>query len=165
MNLPTRRDLKRRFWLSVLAGASIEEATAGVGVGSDAGEKWFRQAGGVAPSDLHVPPSGRYLCLAEREEIFAGVERSESIREIARRLGRAPSTVQRELRRNMHRQYRTRSQLGPGPKFGRPRTRPWDYRPSLAQRRADHHAARPKPARWPLRCDYEKRFKPASPRR
>ncbi|HEX4620541.1 MAG TPA: IS30 family transposase [Myxococcaceae bacterium] len=99
------------------------------------------------PSHLLAQPSGHYLSFAEREEIFAGVERGESIRSMARRLGRAPSTVLRELRRNMPHQYRTRSQLKPGADLGRPRTQPWDYRPSLAQRRADQRAARPKPAR------------------
>jgi IS30 family transposase len=118
-----------------------------IGIGSTTGNTWFRQAGGVAPSDLAVESKGRHLCLADREDIFAGVERGDSIRQIARTLGRAPSTVQRELRRNMHQQYRTRSLLGPGPKRGRPRTQPWDYRPSLAQKRADHQATRPKPAR------------------
>jgi len=85
--------------------------------------------------------------LAEREEIFAGVERKESIRAIARSIGRASSTVKRELERNMGQQYRTRPQLGAGPRLGRPRTRPWDYRPSLAQHRAQVKASRPKPAK------------------
>ncbi len=145
MNLPQRREVKRQFWLLVLAGASSEEAAVGVGVGPDAGQDWFRQAGGVAPSDLHVQHSGRYLSLPEREEVFAGVERGESIRQIARNLGRAPSTVLRELRRNMRHQYRSRNRLSS--RAGRLRILPWDYRPSLAQKRADYEAARPKTAR------------------
>ncbi len=53
----------------------------------------------------------------------------------------------RELRRNMPRQqYRTRSRLE-NRVGGMHRTRPWEYRPSLAQRRADSKAARPKPAK------------------
>jgi IS30 family transposase len=38
--------------------------------------------------------------MAEREEISRGVAAGESCRQIAARLGRAPSTVSRELARN-----------------------------------------------------------------
>src|ERR1700751_160413 len=64
---------------------------------------------------------------------------------MARRLGRAPPTVLRELRRNMQHMYRTRWRLAG--KAGRPRVRPFDYRPSLAQKRAEQESARPKPAK------------------
>jgi IS30 family transposase len=40
------------------------------------------------------------LTLAEREEISRGIVAEQSIREMARTLGRAPSTVSREVRRN-----------------------------------------------------------------
>jgi transposase, IS30 family len=43
---------------------------------------------------------GRRLSLAEREEIAAGRAAAEPLRVIARRLGRAPSTVSREVARN-----------------------------------------------------------------
>ena|SRR5487761_1197496 len=145
MSLPPRRDVRRHFWSLILAGSLRTEAAVAVGVKETTGKRWFRQAGGVAPSDVHVQPSGRYLSLAEREEIFAGVERVQSINAIAEAIGRSPSTVLRELRRNMRQQYRTRSRLEV--KAGRPRSAPWDYRPSLAQKRADHIAARPKLAR------------------
>jgi transposase, IS30 family len=154
MKLPARRDVRRRFWSAVALGASSDEAAAAAGVEHSTGGEWFRQAGGVAPSHLQLQLSGRYLSLAEREEIFAGVERGESIRQMARNLRRAPSTVLRELRRNMLHQYRTRSRLSS--RRGRPRILPWDYRPSLAQGRADHQAARPKLARLAREHDLRK---------
>ena len=144
MNRPTRRGLKRRFWVEVRSGQSSEAAAAAVGVDSSTGQRWFRQGGGVAPSHLHVLPGGRYLNLVEREEICVGVERGESIREIARHLQRAPSTVLRELRRNMTHRYRARSVMAG---VGRPRVHAWDYRASRAQRAADDRASRPKPAK------------------
>jgi IS30 family transposase len=139
------REVRRQFWLLLRAGVARRKAAVAVGLNADTGRDWFRQAGGVVPAFVTVPTSGRFLCLAEREEIFAGVERGDSIRLMAQGLGRAPSTVLRELRRNMRQPYRLR--LGPAPRRGRPWTRRWDYRPSLAQRRAERWAARPKPAK------------------
>jgi len=145
--LPTRRDVRRRFWLLIRAGLSREDAARQLGYGKRAGSDWFVQAGGVVPAYVTAHSSRRFLSLPEREEIFAGVERGDSIRLIARSLGRAPSTVLRELRRNMYRQlYRSRSRLKPRP-TGRHRTEPWSYRPSLAQRRADWLLRRPKLAK------------------
>ena len=43
---------------------------------------------------------GKRLSLAEREEIVAGLARKDSVRAIAARLGRAPSTISREIGRN-----------------------------------------------------------------
>ena len=54
-------------------------------------------------------PSGRRLSLAEREEISRGVAAWDSGRRIARGLGRAPSTVSREIAGNGgRRHYRAR---------------------------------------------------------
>jgi IS30 family transposase len=44
--------------------------------------------------------SGRYLSFAEREEIALLRAGGFGVREIARQLGRSPSTISRELRRN-----------------------------------------------------------------
>src|SRR5579864_3019709 len=141
MNLKLR-SVRRQFWLWISAGLPTAEAAAAVGITDTTGDVWFRQSGGVAPSNLHVQPSGRFLNLHEREEIFVGVERGESIRQIARRLRRAPSTVQRELRRNMRHRYRTQTQLRA--RRGVHRRLPWDYRPTAAQMWADYRARRPK---------------------
>jgi IS30 family transposase len=75
-------------------------------------------------------PSGRYLSFAEREEIAILRAGGCGVREVARRLGRSPSTISRELRRNAA----TRS--------GR-----LDYRATTAQWHADLRARRPKPAK------------------
>ncbi len=45
-------------------------------------------------------PTGRYLSFEEREEIAVLGEQDHGVREIARRIGRDPSTVSRELGRN-----------------------------------------------------------------
>lgn len=143
MNLPPRRDAVRRFWVAIRAGASIEQAVTSLGLGysGKTGNLWFGQAGGVVPAYVTAQSSGRFLSFAEREEIHAAVERGDSIRLIARRLGRAPSTVFHELRRNMRQRYRRRHRQG------RPTSAPWSYRPSYAQRRAEFMARRPKRAK------------------
>jgi IS30 family transposase len=56
------------------------------------------QIGGVQQHSPHRAP--RCLSMAEREEISRGVAAGDSCRAIAKRLGRAPSTVSRELARN-----------------------------------------------------------------
>jgi IS30 family transposase len=63
------------------------------------GTRWFRHAGGVRPK-LAATVSGRYLSFSEREEIALWRAQEVGVREIARRLGRSPSTISRELRRN-----------------------------------------------------------------
>ncbi len=58
----------------------------------------FERSGGMRPRTRRR--SARSLTLAEREEISLGIAAGRSVRSIALRLGRAPSTVSRELRRN-----------------------------------------------------------------
>jgi IS30 family transposase len=146
MRLPKREE-KRRFWEIVRAGGIRTEAAVAAGVPSRTGRRWFDQAGGVLPPNVPETSSVRYLSFSEREEIFAGIERGESIRQIAKRLGRAPSTVLRELRPNMrHQLYRSRSRLRANPD-GKRRTLPWNYRPSWAHERMKRLASRPKTAK------------------
>ena len=115
-----------RFWAAISWGASSEDAGCEAGVSPAAGTRWFREAGGVAPN---LPPavSGRYLSFAERESIAVWHVEKAGVREIARRLGRAPSTISRELRRNAS-------------------TRTWrlDCRAPVAQWHAERRARRPK---------------------
>ena len=56
------------------------------------------RTGGIRPPQRRR--SRRALSLAEREEISRGIVAGRSLRSIASRLGRSPSTVSRELRRN-----------------------------------------------------------------
>jgi IS30 family transposase len=119
-----------------------------VGISQPVGFRWFREAGGMAPSHLSRssrPPSGRYLSFSEREEMALWRAQALGVREIARRLGRAPSTVSRELRRN-----------------AATRGGNLDYRATTAQWHAERAARRPKAARLTtnpeLRSYVEKRL-------
>src|SRR3954463_3719959 len=97
-----RREDHRQFWAAIAAGRSSEDAAVGAGVSPAVGARWFRRAGGMPPSHLAPaakPLSGRYLSFAEREEIAIWRSERHGVREIARRLERAPSTISRELRR------------------------------------------------------------------
>jgi IS30 family transposase len=82
----------------------------------------------LAPSAK--PLSGRYLSFAEREEIALLQVQGCSLREIARQLSRAASTISRELRRNA-------ATRGGGLR----------YRATTAQWHADRSARRPKPVK------------------
>jgi IS30 family transposase len=84
-----------------------------------------REAGGVARR-LDWDPSPARLSAGEREEIRSALEGGESFRAIAARLGRAPSTISREV----------------GANGGRERYRGW-----RAHRRAAEAARRPKRAK------------------
>ena len=55
-------------------------------------------AGGIRPAERRRAPS--VLSLGEREEISRGLSTKSSLRSIARRLGRSPSTISREVGRN-----------------------------------------------------------------
>lgn len=112
------------FWAGVRDGLLVEQAAVAAGVAHSTARRWFRRRGGVAPPVRVV--SGRYLSLQEREEIALGLARGESIRSIARGLGRSASTVSREIARNS----RVR--------------RPVRYRATLAQVKAQERARRPK---------------------
>lgn len=131
---PVARDAeRRRFWEAIAAGRSSEDAAEAAGVSPAVGTRWFREAGGMPPSHYRpssTPPSGRFLCFAEREEIAILRAQGLGVREMARRLDRAPSTISRELRRN-----------------AATRSGGFEYRASTAQWHADRSARRPRPAK------------------
>ena len=76
------------------------------------------------------PPSGRYLTFTDREQIALWRAQGHGVREVARRLARAPSTISRELRRN-----------------AATRSGGFEYRATTAQWHAERVARRPKPAK------------------
>ena len=127
-SLPSPRATQRAFWAAIAEGLATEEAAAAAGVSFSCGRRWFNHGGGMAPLCLVEPSSGRYLTLAEREEISVGLAAKKSIRQIAGELRRQPSTISREIRRNQERRSRR-------------------YRAVVAQKKADHAAARPKPGK------------------
>jgi len=79
------------------------------------------------------PLSGRYLSLAEREEIALLRVQAYSMQEIGRRIGRSASTISRELRRN-----------------AATRSGGFEYRATTAQWHADRSARRPKASKLAL---------------
>ncbi|MEX2163034.1 MAG: IS30 family transposase [Sulfuricaulis sp.] len=124
-----QREAKQAFWARIAAGAASEEAALSSGVSQPLGPRWFREAGGIAPISL-VGFSGRYLSFADREELALLKVQGLGVREIARRMGRSPSTVSRELRRNAA----TRGGV-------------LRYRATVAQWKAERAAERPKAAK------------------
>jgi transposase, IS30 family len=102
---------RQRFMELRSRGWSIVAAAREVGVSRTAGNNWSRgyktyrngQVTGFVPAldRLAVRPvSARYLSQDERIEIADLRHAGLGIRQIAARLGRAPSTISRELRRN-----------------------------------------------------------------
>jgi IS30 family transposase len=105
------------------------DAALEVGVSQPVGTRWFRENGGMPPTNL-TALSGRYLSFTEREEIALLHAQKVSVREIGRRTERASSTISRELRRN-----------------AATRSGGFEYRASTAQWHAERKSKRPKVAK------------------
>ncbi len=130
------RDEQQRFWSGIAAGLGSEHAAVSAGVSQPVGSRWFREAGGMPPAKFRLsakPLSGRYLSLAEREEIALLRVQGHCVREIARRPGRAGSAISRELRCN-----------------AATRSGGLEYRATTAQWHAERSARRPKTAKLVL---------------
>ena len=89
---PLPRPVRLGFWEGVRVGLATGEAGRAVGVSHEAARRWFLKAGGVIGNGPGLV-SGRYLSLAEREEIAVGRAGGLSCRVIAARLGRPPGSV------------------------------------------------------------------------
>jgi IS30 family transposase len=114
------------FWAEMQRGEFITDAAIAAGTYRKQGARWMVASGGVRPRrgrDL----KGRCLSFAEREEIGLARAAGASMRSIAARLGRSPSTISRELARNR--------ESGGG------------YRASSAHAMAYHRASRPNTAK------------------
>ncbi|WP_093801068.1 IS30 family transposase [Streptomyces sp. Wb2n-11] len=141
---PGRRALVREreeYFRLMDQGVSSMEACRIVGINRRTGKRWRngRQATG---STRGAPPirrplssdgSSRYLRAADRIHIADRLREKASIRQIASELGRSPSTISREIRRN-------------GMPLRGDASR-WAYRPHAAQSRADARRPRPKPGK------------------
>ena len=143
-----RPSVRRVRFLELLdAGMRPLEASREVGVNERTGRDWAKGIvksnnsrwtfdgvlvwsvpGRPKPAREERVISARFLSVEERIEIADLARQGLAVRQIAARLGRSPSTISRELRRNAH------------PGSG-------DYRPWAAQRRAVRRRARPKPSK------------------
>lgn len=123
------KQVRLRFWAGVRDGALIADAARAAGVSATIARVWFDEAGGVAAA---LPSTGnpayRRLSFREREDIALWRAQKVGVREIARRLGRSPGTVSKELKRNS-----TAARVS--------------YRASTAHQKAEDAARRPKPAK------------------
>ncbi|WP_280694051.1 MULTISPECIES: IS30 family transposase [unclassified Kitasatospora] len=117
-------------------GLSSLEACKRVGINYRTGKRW-RNGRNASGKDKARPPvlaplptlgPSRYLREADRIHIADRLREKASIRTIAAELGRSPSTISREIKRNSH------------PESGA-------YRPHAAQARADARRPRPKPGK------------------
>ena len=120
------RSLERKLWRAVRETSSLEAAAARAGVSYRTACRWFAGVGGVKP---RLGESTRRLSFAERCRIEAMVRVGMSRAQMARELGRHPSTISRELARN-----RTVRAGG-------------SYGAVNAQSKADAAARRPKPGK------------------
>jgi transposase, IS30 family len=140
------RSVVDEFWRLVGQGWSPREASVALGVSARAGHRWFAAVGGVKPQRVSPGPRRRpRLSFEEREEIALKVVARESVREIARCLGRAPSTISREIKNNSvtgRGHYRPQYRFGATWRGG-PERKP-RYKATVAQSKSQRRARRPK---------------------
>lgn len=131
---------EREVYLQLMRqGHSNREACRIVGINVRTGKRW-RNGWHSPPTGKPKPPiyreapaagPSRYLREEDRIHIADRLREKASIRQIAAELGRSPSTVSREIRRN-------------GARWSNGQ---WAYRPHAAHRRAEERRPRPKPGK------------------
>jgi IS30 family transposase len=119
---------RNELWRRWSAGESLVDISRALGRERTRLGAVIGAAGGIAPAAQRR--SRLALTAQEREEISRGIAHDETVRGLAQRLDRAPSTISREIRRH----------------GGRPR-----YRAQRADRRAWTRARRPKICRLAAR--------------
>ena len=112
------------IWLRLRARHSVKQTARALGLPTTTARSCLLRCGGIRPEPRHRG-AGR-LSFEEREEISRGLAAGLSVREIAVGLGRAPSTISREVAGN----------------GGRRR-----YRATAADQQAWARATRPKPCK------------------
>lgn len=112
---------KKELWHRWKEGQSLSEIGEALGKHAGSIHGVVRSRGGIAPASR--VRAERSLSAGEREEISRGLVAGHSLRRIAEQLGRAPSTISREIARNDGRHH---------------------YRAALAEERAWEQARRPK---------------------
>ncbi|MET8326134.1 IS30 family transposase [Streptomyces sp. NPDC005181] len=131
---------REAYFLLMRQGVSNSEACRILGINRRTGKRWRHGTNptgnrkGAPPAmrpTVHPCGPSRYLRDADRIHIADRLREKASIRQIAAELGRSPSTISREIRRN--------GALWRGIE--------WTYRPYAAQRRADQRRPRPKPGK------------------
>jgi len=95
---------KAQIWAGLKRGETLDELACRLGRSFSGVRYVAYQRGYVAPRGGQH--SGFRLSAAERDEIAVAVAAGDSLRSIAARLGRAPSTISREVRRNGGTAYR-----------------------------------------------------------
>jgi transposase, IS30 family len=120
------RDVRRRIIQLAAKGCSGEQIAREVTRSTGSVSMVLQAAGGVWRSDERWDPSPARLSLEERIEIRVGLESGRTFAAMGRQLGRATSTISREVAANGGRAH---------------------YRPMSAHRRAGERARRPKPSK------------------
>jgi IS30 family transposase len=93
-------EIERLIW----GGETFETAAAAVGCSTKSIQRFLALSGGLKRRVKER--SALRLSLAEREELSRGLVAGDSLRRIARRLGRAPSTISRDVARSGRGGYR-----------------------------------------------------------
>jgi IS30 family transposase len=113
-----------QIWVRLREGKAAKPTARELGLSTGTVRAYLVRCGGIRPEPRRRAPAR--LSMTEREEISRGLAAGHSLRQIAAGLGRAPSTVCREVTTN-----------------GGPRR----YRAASADRAAWTRATRPKPCR------------------
>ena len=148
------------IWRRVAAGEPTREIAAAVDCSMRTVEEVVWRAGGIVPRRFVGPPRARSPLRApgrpEREEISRGLRAGEPLRRIAARLGRAPSTVSREVARNGgrpgYRAWRATTAARTGPAGRRPPSSPGA--PACGPRSSGSSAGAGRPSRSRTACGW-----------